>query len=288
MVTRRNVLRLGTLTATGGFLGCLDRHGSVLDFDRSVDSTSRRRCRRAAERTLNIVEESPDESVGVRFIDPADGIRPADRTNQFARLVDRALHIRDVELPTGFVSLGKYNSKNRTINLVDPGAVRPREVLQQFVDGPTETVLDESAIDVDDPETWYPIETLLAHELTHAIQHDMVNWLTPADSSYDGTRALRAIVEGTADFVEGRYRAKCRDDMYNECSRVPIQSKQVHDTRMALKAGRQPYVNGRHFVTRLAEWGGWDNIFCKATVENDLFPNPIGLEFTLNEEIPSL
>jgi hypothetical protein len=227
-----------------------------------VPDEVRARCRRAARRTLGIVDGDLAERVRVAFVPPrSDGGRDASAAeglaDVFTREVRRAQHVgnEDGRFDSDVLAFARtlhaaYDSSSRTISFVDPSAPMLSDALEAV-----------ASDDVPDPSAWYPPEPVVAHELTHAIQRDRVASIPAADRSVDATCARQAVVEGTASYVAGVYRASCRDGEYDTCSVTPISRAPVRRTPSLVASGRQQYVNGRAFVAALAANGGWDAIW---------------------------
>lgn len=268
MRTRRDILSLCTIGGVSGVFGCLGRGNSILAFDDSVDADVRRRCRRAAERTLQIVDGTLDGPVRVSFVDSrASQLRNRSR---FDRAYNRARHVSEPEPAVDFTRFqGGYNHSTRTISFVDPYG----EAIQTAISNITDRTTDYSS-----PTEWYPSGAHLAHELTHAIQHDRVDSVHPGDGTSDGRNARVAVTEGMADYVAGRYLAACRDGQYDSCARIPFSLASHYRSLAALALGRLQYINGRAFVAQLAARGGWTDIWAAyrsppATAVDTMFPD---------------
>ncbi|WP_457743114.1 eCIS core domain-containing protein [Thermococcus sp.] len=87
----------------------------------------------------------------------------------------------------------------------------------------------------------------LAHELTHVLQKQWFN-AKYSESTFDGTLAIRALVEGDADLVA---------DLYCERNGIPIYKIRSLSGRPLTDLGIFPYVFGDRFVRYLYEKGGW-------------------------------
>lgn len=242
--------------------GCARLRDSIVVVRGDVPDEVRARCRRAARRTLDIVDGDLDERVRVAFVPPrSDGGRDASAgegpTDDFTREVRRAQHVGndDGRFDSDVLAFARtlhatYDSSSRTISFVDPSAPMLSDALEAV-----------ASDDVPAPSTWYPPEPVVAHELTHAIQRDRVASIPAADRSVDARRARQAVVEGTASYVAGVYRASCRDDEYDTCSVAPISRGPVRRAPSLVASSRQQYVNGRAFVAALAANDGWDAIW---------------------------
>ncbi|WP_297478650.1 DUF4157 domain-containing protein [Thermococcus sp.] len=88
----------------------------------------------------------------------------------------------------------------------------------------------------------------LAHELTHVLQKQWFNARYGA-STFDGTLAVRALVEGDADLVA---------DIYCERNGIPIYKIRSLSGNPITDIGIFPYVFGDSFVRYLYEKGGWN------------------------------
>ncbi len=87
----------------------------------------------------------------------------------------------------------------------------------------------------------------LAHELTHVLQKQWFNAKYSANT-FDGTLAVRALVEGDADLVA---------DIYCERNGIPIYKIRSLSGNPITDIGIFPYVFGDSFVRYLYEKGGW-------------------------------
>ncbi|WP_297508110.1 DUF4157 domain-containing protein [Thermococcus sp.] len=88
----------------------------------------------------------------------------------------------------------------------------------------------------------------LAHELVHVLQRQWFNAKYGADT-FDGTLAVRALVEGDADLVA---------DIYCKLNGIPIYKIRSLGGNPLDDLGRFPYVYGDRFVRYLYEKGGWE------------------------------
>ncbi len=87
----------------------------------------------------------------------------------------------------------------------------------------------------------------LAHELTHVLQKQWFN-ARYSENTFDGTLAVRALVEGDADLVA---------DLYCERNGIPIYKIRSLSGNPLTDLGIFPYVFGDPFVRYLYEKGGW-------------------------------
>ncbi|WP_297497616.1 DUF4157 domain-containing protein [Thermococcus sp.] len=87
----------------------------------------------------------------------------------------------------------------------------------------------------------------LAHELVHVLQKQWFNAKYGANT-FDGTLAVRALVEGDADLVA---------DIYCKINGIPIYKIRSLSGDPLDDLGRFPYVYGDRFVRYLYEKGGW-------------------------------
>jgi len=87
----------------------------------------------------------------------------------------------------------------------------------------------------------------LAHELTHVLQKQ---WFDAkySENTFDGTLAIRALVEGDADLVA---------DIYCERNRIPIYKIRSLSGEPLTDLGIFPYVFGDRFVRYLYDKGDW-------------------------------
>ncbi len=104
----------------------------------------------------------------------------------------------------------------------------------------------------------------LAHELTHALEHQRFGLDFPAlTRPGEAVAVRRALIEGTATLVQDRYRHRFLGD------RVPVVQR-LEGLRSVIAAGPAPfavnaqavfdYVDGALFVRRLYHRGGWAEV----------------------------
>jgi hypothetical protein len=248
--SRRRLLGVAGATATVGVGGYVLGGGtdSVLRFSGEVGPDVRRRCRRAERRFAEIVGRAVDEPVTVRFA-PRKALSPSRSRERFDDVVAAATLVDGVEWPTGLPPrLGYYDSSTRTISFLDLDSVD------------TSTLEERDDVTLPDGD-WFPHDPLIVHELTHALQDELVDTISPADGTRDATAAARTVVEGTADYVAGRYRAACRDGRYEACQLGPRIRFGPEPPLFVLAANRHRYVNGRLFAHDVVRQSGWNAVW---------------------------
>ncbi|MFC4408158.1 hypothetical protein [Haloarchaeobius iranensis] len=252
-VTRRRLLGVLGATAGAGVVGYAldDGRGSVLRFGDGVDADTRARCRRVERRIGDLVGRRLDAPVHVRFVDPGAGdvAGASDATGRFASAVAAAQAIDGVTWPSSVPArLARYDGSTRTVSFLDPEELDLSRIADRY-----DVVLPDG--------DWYPHDPLVAHELTHALQDGLVGTIDPADATRDAAAACETVVEGTADYVAGLYRAACRDGRYDDYRLGP--GGRLHpDAPLFVVAGDRPrYVNGRVFAHELVREAGWDALW---------------------------
>jgi hypothetical protein len=108
----------------------------------------------------------------------------------------------------------------------------------------------------------YPMEPVIAHELTHALEDQRFGLDEPAKiGGSEAAEAVRALDEGSASFVEGLYVHRYMDgapsgvEMYSSLYRGHTKNPRM---RVAIARHVLPYLAGKQFVARLYRRGGWD------------------------------
>ncbi|MCU4925663.1 hypothetical protein OB905_06640 [Halobacteria archaeon AArc-dxtr1] len=103
-------------------------------------------------------------------------------------------------------------------------------------------------------------DALVAHELFHAIQDDVIGSLTSQDSTSDGSAAANSILEGAATYVECWYDQRCLDGAYDPCTTLPHPA--LDEVPLVQLAGvHQAYTTGAHFVHEVYERDGWEGVW---------------------------
>ncbi|WP_135533889.1 hypothetical protein [Halostella pelagica] len=221
----------------------------MLRFGDRVGDEIRERCERALDRTVDITGEHLDAPVRIELRDPNVVSRTGPR-GAFAVATGKATHLRSATRPDRAPgSLGRYNMSNRVITLTDTEQIDVDSITEQ------EAVPDISLEN-------YPNEPHIAHELTHAIQYDVTDVSDGSDPTNDGQNAVTGVREGTATYVEGRYRANCIDGEYDPCILLDSFRRAV-DVPLWMLPRRIPYVNGALFAYEAVERGGYDQLWEK-------------------------
>lgn len=248
MTTRRELLGLAATALVGA--GSLVGRGtdSLLRFDPSVPADIRKRCRRVEKRLPDLIGTDLRRPVRVRLIDPTAGRSRHEGRSRFDRIKAVAQHIgTDNERPS-FVPRGGYNASTREVLLATGNAI------EEF---------NYPAIADIDPETVagnYPDEPHIAHELTHAVQHDRIEQAAPASYSWDGLLAYESVWEGTATDVQRRYYDHCVSSRYDPC----ILPDRIDPSALPPRAFAKAvpvYINGAAFVAAVRERLGWDAVW---------------------------
>lgn len=254
---RRRALLAGIASGSAALAGCslpssigaagdgTDVDPAVyLEFAEDVGEPTRTRCLRCLEGTVEIVDAKPDEPIRVEH-EPFR-TREVGMPSSVAfveRLVPgRILPAEDVRVPG---ALGTYNSERRRLTLADP------ETLPDSMYADTDLFPELSFED-------FPFDGHVAHELAHAIQNDVAPD-PPFPDDVDGRIADRAISEGTADYVQGRYRQQCIAGD-RECTPREFQLRpEIVPLWLVLR--RFPYRTGAAFVHAAHERGGWERVW---------------------------
>lgn len=166
-------------------------------------------------------------------------------------LIERATH-REPMPDLGFAHFGVFYPTSRRIEISVPEDTENALALLRM----------HAPIDVpDDALEGYPDDSLFAHELTHAIQWDVVD-SPPSGSGHtpDHTEAKTSIMEGLAHWIVATYRANCVQGVYDDCS-IPGYWLTVEATPSFQIPGRIPYTNGSILTQYLLDSGGWDAVW---------------------------
>lgn len=222
---------------------------SPLRFGDGVSDEVRERCERTLDRTRDITGESLNAPVQIRMDDP--NIRSGGPPESPFRVVTgKATHLLYVDRPDRIPgALGSYDSSDRVVELTDVSQLDVESLTAQ------EAVPD---IDLEN----YPNEPHIAHELTHALQHDTVDVRYRTDPTMDARSAGRSVVEGTATYVENRYRGSCAGGDYDPCV---LRGSTLDPAELPLwiLPRRMPYVNGTLFAYEAMERGGWERLWAE-------------------------
>lgn len=100
-------------------------------------------------------------------------------------------------------------------------------------------------------------ESVLAHELTHALQ-DQYKISDSTAKSFDGHSANLALTEGEAELVDMKYQEKCNTDW--QCVSSSDSSASPPQNLKLYKISIFPYLEGPKFVRHYKQKGGWDKI----------------------------
>jgi hypothetical protein len=233
-----------TETVTSGTPAADSEAAELLAFDAAIGETTRQRCRRALTRTMAMTGVTLSEPIRITQVTPRlrQGTDlPAPHGIVFLNAPDVVGRPpQDVTVPG---SLGYYDAGDRTLSLADPADV-PDTIFGGTDDAPTVSFAD------------YPNEPFLAHELAHAVQNHATTVADLPDGT-DGESARRGVTEGTADYVQGRYRQACASGEYDPC-RARDSFPGTPDVPLWLVPRRLPYVNGTAFAHAAVQRGGWD------------------------------
>jgi hypothetical protein len=225
--------------------GTDDAVTDLLAFDDAIGTTTRERTRRALGRVLDLTGATLSGPIQVRQVDPdfhRAGLPPTYAQLAFAA-PGSVLPSSEIRVPG---SLGYYSDDDRTLSLAAPDQV-PQRVFDD-VEGAPEISF-----------ATYPNEPFLAHELAHAVHEDAAEMGAGPDGT-DGRTARRGVSEGTADYVQGRYRVACRNGEHDPCQ----YRSSFPDTAAVplwLVPRRFPYVNGTAFAHAAIERGGWERLW---------------------------
>lgn len=233
-------------TTGGAETSTADGDEPILRFGDRIGDETRERCRRALDRTRDITGAELAAPVRIEMRDPVvrTELRPQ---SPFEIAVSKATHLLSAPRPDRFPgSLGSYHVGERVIELTDVSQLDVESLTAQ--EATPDATLEN-----------YPNEPHVAHELTHAVQHDVADRGGDA-RTVDGTNAGRSLTEGIATYVEGRYRANCVDGDYDPCVTLESFGRAV-DVPLWMLPRRMPYVNGALFAHRVVENGGWGDLW---------------------------
>lgn len=229
-----------------------DEGAYPLAFGDEVGEETRAKAKRALDRTREIVGEDLDDEVTIQFEEP--GFLPVELLFPESGplyYIGRMAHREGVP-DEYFGAMGVYSGD--TITLVDPA----------YSDELTPVLQELAPVEIpDDVLENYVGEGLIAHELTHAIQSDVVDFslgMGYRGSSYDGRQAGRCVGEGTAEYVQGRYRTNCLRGEYDECEVVETWVNAERTPLWALHL-QMWYINGMIYTYYVHEDGGWDALW---------------------------
>lgn len=253
--SRRALLSSMAVGVPALFGGCVTGGDSVVAVEGDVPESVRRRCRRAARRTLEIVDGSLEGPVQITFVSPRETGDRGPSPDAFTREIRRAQHVTGDATTASVRRLARafhatYDGGERTISFVDPSSPLLEDAMATF-----------ASEDVPPIEAWYPPGSVVAHELTHAVQRDRFDAIPAADTTTDAASARQAVVEGTASYVADRYRGACRNGEYESCAQRPVSLAELRRDPVVVARRRQQYVNGSAFAGVLHEAGGWDAIW---------------------------
>jgi hypothetical protein len=232
-----------------------DSVASLLQFGDGVPEAHRERAHRALARTQEFVGEELAAPVTIQYAEPGflSSSEQAPKSSLQAVLGDMVHRVPVPDDSPG--SWGQYLTDPRELTLIDPDE---KETLVSFLRREAPADLPEDAYAV------YPSETLISHELVHALQGDTIENLELGFSyegpHYDGTHAGNSIHEGTATYVESRYHARCSNEADIECD-IWKASRSPERTPAWAVSLSMWYVNGQVLVHHLQERHGWDGIW---------------------------
>jgi hypothetical protein len=236
-------------------------------------------------------------------VDPEDGLTEGELQALVSRAMARVEVVRDVEfdepVDVELINRSEYSAgggggDSPTASQRAAAAERAAEFEALFVVGETtdageaEEATREASVQgyydtqqdrivvVSNSDTPRLAELTLGHELVHAYQFrgPLRQTRIPQNVSQDGIVALRALIEGDANFVERRYEARCgeewdclrRSDWSDESS---SDSDDDGDDATAGGAGPNvgiylqsyfPYAAGESMVAGVYEREGWDGV----------------------------
>ncbi|WP_256296367.1 Hvo_1808 family surface protein [Haloarchaeobius salinus] len=239
-------------------------------------------------------------------VDPEDGLTEAELEAVVARAMARVEVVRDVEfdepvhvevIDRSEYSAGGGGDGSPTATQRAAAIERAAELEALFVVGETtdageaEEATREASVQgyydtqqdrivvISDSDTPRLAELTLGHELVHAYQFrgPLRQTRVPQNISQDGVVALRALIEGDANFAERRYEARCgeewdclrRSDWTDESSGDGADDGSGDDDAAADRAGPNlgiylqsyfPYAAGESMVADVYERAGWDGV----------------------------
>lgn len=236
MTRRREVLEAVAATAGVGTAGCSysgPTDTGVYSFGNDVSAEWREAVLRVDRRLDQVLGRRPRQPTRIETVDSAGNTESG---TQLSSLLFEAQHVS----PNAVTDSDAWGPSGRYI---DDGE-RNRVLL--YLDH-----VDESVV---------------AHELCHAVQAETAGTVTPADSTRDARQAAASISEGMAEYVQWLYDWRCRNGDFESC-RLPDRPSISELTAVALAAGIQPYLAGMRFAHAAFERGGWPNVW-------DAYRNP--------------
>jgi hypothetical protein len=232
-------------------------------------------------------------------VDPEDGLTEAELQALVARAMARVEVVRDVEfdepVDVELINRSEYSAGDgggsQTAAQRAAAAERAAEFEALFVVGETtdageaEEATREASVQgyydtqqdrivvISNSDTPRLAELTLGHELVHAYQFrgPLRQTRIPQNVSQDGIVALRALIEGDANFVERRYEARCgeewdclrRSDWADESGGVSDGDATADGAGPNVGIYLQsyfPYAAGESMVAGVYERGGWDGV----------------------------
>jgi len=220
-------------------------------------------------------------------VDQSDGLSDAELDAYVSRAMARVEYVRerefDSEVPVEVISRDEFqqqSEENRTSNASydawndqvwealfvigeDQGA---NDALQtasgQSTAGFYAPGDDRIRIITDSPESPTIDNATLVHELVHALQDQSGNLgdrISSAETQ-DGDLAVDGVVEGEANYVEGRYTDRCGIEW--ECVGTPSDESGAGEPPNLgiLLTLLQPYSDGPAYIDWLREQGGWEAV----------------------------
>jgi hypothetical protein len=221
---------------------------SVLQFAESVSPEIRERTERALARAQAVAGETIEDEVTFRVIDlDLESLAPTFSGTE--SIIAKATHRE--EPPAGFPGeFGRYSAGSEDIWLLSP----------QTVDQLVDLLEEETPVDLSEFSfEGFPDGPIIAHELAHAIQYDVaaVERGGPAEDDWQGGQT---VVEGTAEYVAGIYRAHCNDGTFEDCRPLEYWVSATQTPLWGLYQ-RLPYINGMVLAHRILSRHGWENLW---------------------------
>jgi hypothetical protein len=217
----------------------------ILQFADSVSPEIQDRSLLALDRGLDLIDGEPPNTIEIRVLD----IDPSEIDINYSgttEIIATATHRE--EPPVGFPGeLAFYSNGQVTLY-----SQRARDIA-------VELLIDELPVEPPaDAFESYPDEPLIAHEFVHAIQFNEVD--PGGGTSTDGSNAATSVLEGTADYVAGRYRGRCSAGTFDPCADRDIWFSATQVPLWGLYQ-RMPYINGAVLAHRIREREGWEGLW---------------------------
>jgi len=205
------------------------RRTDVYTFADDVPDELRKRVYRVDDRLESIVGRQPNRPTRIATVE-SEPTRGRSTISSFVDLLDTAQHVSpaDTEFSGSLGWAGTHTD----------------------VDGQSQVTFRGDSIR----------DSLIAHELFHVIQAEVVGSVDRTGPSHDASKAAYAVKEGAAEYVEWIYDQQCRDGAFEPC-KLPDRPSLSRVTPLVLARFGHPYFSGMGFIHAVYERGGWAGVW---------------------------